>query len=129
MNNPPNRVVAVMEDLMFMVQIQDTAKRAGLQTVAVKTKEIALAKAAEQPLLIVIDLNYTPADPLELIKALKSNEDTKAIPLLAFVSHVQTELRAAAAANGCDIVLPRSAFAQSLPEIIQRCQVSSEEPR
>jgi len=118
MTNSVKRVIAVMEDLMFMVKIQETAKRAGLETVAVKTKELALAKAAEQPLLIVIDLNYAAAAPLELIHALKADAATKYIPLLAFVSHVQTELRTAAVIAGCDTVIPRSAFAQKLPEII-----------
>jgi CheY-like chemotaxis protein len=119
MTNSIKRVIAVMEDLMFMVKIQETAKRAGLETVAVKTKELALAKAAEQPLLIVIDLNYAAAVPLELIQALKADAATKDIPLLAFVSHVQTELRTAAVTAGCDTVIPRSAFAQKLPEVIQ----------
>lgn len=103
---------------MFMVKIQETARRAGFETVAVKTMPLALAKAAESPVLIVIDLNYAPAEPLELIQTLKADASTKNIPLLAFVSHVQTELRAAAVTAGCDTVIPRSAFAQKLPEII-----------
>ena len=31
-----NKVIAVMQDLMFMVRIQEIAKRSGLPTVAVK---------------------------------------------------------------------------------------------
>ena len=110
-----------MQDLMFMVRIQEAAKREGLETIAVKTKSDAVGKAQEQPLLIVIDLNYAAAEPLELIKELKTNELTKDIHLLAFVSHVQADLRAAAVAAGCDTVLPRSAFAQKLPEVIREC--------
>jgi len=110
-----------MRDLMFMVQIQEAAKRAGLEAVAVQTKSDALAKAIEEPVLIVIDLNFTSAEPLELIRALKADEATRAIHLLAFVSHVQVDLRADAAAAGCDTVLPRSAFAQRLPDIIRQC--------
>jgi CheY-like chemotaxis protein len=115
----------VLEDLMFMVKIQEVAKRAGWETVVVKTREKALAMATEQPALMVIDLNYAPAEPLELIRALKAAEATKHIHLMAFVSHVQTDSRAAAATAGCDTVVPRSAFAQRLPEVIQAC-VSSE---
>jgi CheY-like chemotaxis protein len=103
---------------MFMVKIQDTAKRNGLETIAVKTQALALAKAAENPALIVIDLNYSPAQPVELIQALKSDPATKAIHLLAFVSHVQTDLRAAALKAGCDTVVPRSQFAQTLPTLL-----------
>jgi CheY-like chemotaxis protein len=116
-----------MQDLMFMVQIQDTAKRSGLETTAVKTKSKALEKAMEGPVLIVIDLNFAAAEPLALIQALKADQNTRDIHLLAFVSHVQADLRAAAAEAGCDTVVPRSAFAQRLPEVIQQC-VSSPRP-
>ncbi len=114
-----NRIIALMQDLMFLVQIQDTAKRAGFETVAVKTRERCNSRALDDaPQLIVIDLNYSAGEPLEVIRDLKANEKTKNIQLLAFVSHVQADLRAAAVASGCDVVVARSAFAQRLPEII-----------
>lgn len=116
-----DKVLAVIQDLMFMVRIQETAKRAGLETVVVKTKADALAKASQQPLLLVIDLNYVAGEPLELIQALKADGVTSAIHILAFVSHVQTGLRAAAVAAGCDTVVARSAFAETLPDVIQQC--------
>ncbi len=104
---------------MFMVRIQEAAKRAGLSTVVVKTKADLLRKAAEQPVLVIIDLNYNAGQPLEAIKDLKADQSTSPIHLLAFVSHVQTELRAAASASGCDTVLARSAFIQNLPQIMR----------
>jgi len=55
---------------------------------------------------------------LEVIRALKADPATKAIHLLAFVSHVQTELRAAAVSAGCDTVVPRSTFAQTLTSLL-----------
>ena len=116
-----DKVIAVMQDLMFMVRIQEAGKKKGLVTVAVKTKTDALAKAAEGPLLLVIDLNYSACEPLELIHSLKENSATTNIHLLAFVSHVQADLRAAAVAAGCDTVVARSAFAQTLPEVLERC--------
>jgi CheY-like chemotaxis protein len=112
-----------MQDLMFMVRIQEAAKRAGMETAVVKTKADLIRKAAEQPVLIIFDLNYSAGEPLEAIKALKADASTSAIHLLAFVSHVQTDLRASAFASGCDTVLARSAFVQSLPEIMQRLSV------
>jgi CheY-like chemotaxis protein len=123
-----DKVIAVMQDLMFMVRIQEAAKRLGLTTIAVKTRTDALIKAGEQPLLLVIDLNYGAAEPLELIASLKKDNATRDIHLLAFVSHVQADLRAAAVTAGCDTVVARSAFAQTLPEVLERC-LSSRSPR
>ena len=41
-------------------------------------------------------------------------------PFVAFGSHVDTAGLAAAAAAGCDPVLPRSRFTAELPELIRR---------
>jgi CheY-like chemotaxis protein len=120
MTNTGNRVIALMQDLMFMVRIQEAAKRAGLETKVVKTKADLLRIAAEHPALIIIDLNYDAGEPLAAIRELKADTTTSTIHLLAYVSHVQTDLRAAASANGCDTVLARSAFVQTLPEILRR---------
>ncbi len=121
MTNQKQTIVAVIQDLMFMVQIQDAAKRAGMETVVVKSKADALRKALERSVLVVIDLNYAAGEPLELIEAMKNDEATRAIHLLGFVSHVQTDLRAAAVARGCDTVVARSAFVKTLPSVIQQC--------
>ena len=129
MSDNKDRVIALMQDLMFMVRLQETANSAGLETVVVKTRADAMTRAAEQPLLFVIDLNYEAGEPLELIRALKSSTASRNIHLLAFVSHVQVHLRAAATDAGCDTVLARSAFAQKLPEVITSLLISRSRPK
>jgi CheY-like chemotaxis protein len=115
-----NTVIAVLDDLMFMVKIQEALKRAGLIGVFVKSQDEAVAKARAGASLIILDLNYAKADPLETIVKLKSEAVTNAIPLVGYVSHVQVELRQAAADKGCDTVMARSAFVQNLPELLSR---------
>ena len=111
-------MVAVLTDLMFQVKIQDAAKRAGVAAVFVSSHEDALARASESPSLIILDLNYPGAAPLELIHKLKAQETTARIPLLAYVAHVQADLIQAARQKGCDRILARSAFSQNLPAIL-----------
>ena len=120
MSEKNNGVIAVLDDLMFMVKIQEAVKRAGLEGLFVKSQQEALLKAREGALLIIIDLNYAKAEPLNTISLLKTDELTRSIPLLGYVSHVQTELRQAAVSHGCDTVVARSAFVQNLPELIQK---------
>lgn len=112
------RVIAVLSDLMFTVKIQDAAKRAGLESVFVTSQEDAITRARENPVLMIFDLNYAAANPLELIRKLKQENATAKIPLLGFVSHVETDLIQAARKNGCDKVMARSAFSQNLPAIL-----------
>jgi CheY-like chemotaxis protein len=114
------KVLAVLEDLFFTVKINESAKRAGLPIVFVKSEKDALDQAATLPALIIIDLNSTSVDALELIRKLKGNEELKKISVIGYVSHVQGELKQAAQQAGCDMVLARSAFSQNLDQILKR---------
>jgi PleD family two-component response regulator len=121
------KVVAVLNDLMFTVKIQEAVKRAGMEVVFVTTQQDALAKAKQNPAVIILDLNYSAAEPLELIGKLKNDDKTSAIGLLGYVSHVQVDLRQAAQEKGCDIVIARSAFSQNLPTLLQQYTISTEQ--
>ena len=116
-----NKVLAVLEDLFFTVKINESAKRAGLPTEFVRSEKDALDKAAaEHPGLIILDLNFSGVDPLELIQKLKTNAATRKIPLLGYLSHIQGDLKQQAQQAGCDTVLVKSAFSQNLLQILKR---------
>jgi CheY-like chemotaxis protein len=119
MTNPKKKVVAVLNDLMFTVKIQEAAKLAGLDVVFVKSLEKALEQATQHPAAFLLDLNDTRAGTLELISLLKSNPQTSEITLIGFVSHVQADVIQSAREKGCDTVMARSAFSQNLPAILQ----------
>lgn len=114
------KILAVVEDLFFTVKISDAAKRAGLAVEFVKNEKEALEKAAESPLLIILDLNNAAASPLKLISKLKSNPQFKGLSLIGYVSHVDGQLKQKAHEAGCDMVMARSAFSQNLPQILKR---------
>lgn len=116
----PRKILAVMDDLFFMVKIQEAAKQAGLPIEFLKTEVDVLERAKSSPALIIFDLNYRDVDALKLIAALKADEATKAIALIGYLSHVQGELKLQAQQAGCDAVMPRSAFSQNLPQILKR---------
>jgi CheY-like chemotaxis protein len=120
MTNPRKTIVAVLNDLMFTVKIQDAAKRAGMDVAFAKSREDALAQAKRNPAVMILDLNGTSLDALELIEALKADSETSQLDLIGYVSHVQTDLRQAAQEKGCGMVIARSAFSQNLPIILKR---------
>jgi CheY-like chemotaxis protein len=119
------KVLAVLEDLFFTVKINEAAKRAGLPITFVKSEHDALEQAKLQPALIIMDINFQGIDPLNLIRTLKADEQTKRINLIGYLSHVQGELKVQAQEAGCDMVMPRSAFSQNLPQILRRHSSSS----
>jgi PleD family two-component response regulator len=114
------RVLAVLTDLFFTVKLADAAKRSGLAIEFVKDSAEVLAKARQNPALIIFDLNYETVEPLTLISKLKGDAETKGISLLGYVSHVQGELKQQAQEAGCNMVLARSAFSQNIPQIFKR---------
>lgn len=109
---PPKSVLAVIEDLFFLVKVKDAATKAGLEIQFAKSPEAAVEKAqAIQPVLIVVDLNATALQPLETIRSLKSAGSSN---ILAFVSHVQVDLKRQGQEAGADRVIARSAFSEKL---------------
>lgn len=120
MPNGNAKILAVLDDLFFTVKINESAKRAGMPIVFVKSEEDALAQAGAKPALIIIDLNCGRIDPLKLIGKLKGNAETNPISVIGYLSHVQAELKQQALEAGCNMVLARSAFSQNLPQILKR---------
>jgi PleD family two-component response regulator len=120
MSVQPKKILAVMTDLFFSAKIHDMAKKFGMPVEFLKDKSVVLEKLKEKPSLVIFDLNCDAAEPLNIIRAMKSDPETKRVGTIGFVSHVQTELKREAQESGCDMVVARSVFAQNLPMILKR---------
>lgn len=121
MNKPgTKKILALVSDLLFSVKITDAAKRNGMQIEYVKTDEDCLEKVKSNPTLLIVDLNISSAEPVNVIRAIKGDPEHKGVSILGFVSHVQGELKQKAQEAGCDVVLARSAFSQNLQQILKR---------
>jgi CheY-like chemotaxis protein len=118
-----SRIFAFIEDLFFMAKIQETARKLNVKVEFVKTDKDLMEKmqqnGEEKPSLIIFDLNNNNAKPLTLIPKLKSKLK-KSTSIIGFLSHVQGDLKQKAHDVGCDMVLPRSAFSQNLPQLLRR---------
>jgi CheY-like chemotaxis protein len=113
------RVFAAVEDLLFKSKISETADQLGVEARFPRSPERLLGALRESPPdLLVLDLNSTRFEPLELLRIVKSDRDLDHVPTVGFLSHVQKDLAAAAKASGCDHVVARSAFTRDLPKIL-----------
>jgi len=121
-DDAPTRIFCFVEDLFFLAKIQETARKVGVKVGFLKNEKESLAafyKQEEKPVLIVVDLNNLNAKPLQLIPKLRA-KFKKGTSILGFVSHIQGDLKMKAQEVGCDVVMPRSAFSQNLPNIFRR---------
>jgi hypothetical protein len=128
----PTRIFCFIEDLFFLAKIQETARKLGVKVEFVKGSDksavarIADAPDTERPALLVFDLNNLNAKPMTLIPKFKTKYK-KAVSIIGFLSHLQGDLKMKAVEAGCDTVMPRSAFSQSLPNLLRRYGVEEEE--
>lgn len=121
-NGNSKPIYAFVDDLFFIAKIQETARKLNIKVEFVKgDKEVVdtITSAEEKPSLIIFDLNSTSGKPLTVIPKLKAKLK-KATNIIGFLSHLQSELKMKAQEAGCDMVLPRSAFSQNLPQLLRR---------
>jgi len=112
-------IIVVVEDLLFLSKIQQTAQMLGISIEAVDAAKVEERARATSVSALIVDLNHRSGGAVELVSALKAHSATRGIPITGFLSHVQEELAAAARAAGCDRVLARSAMTQQLPELLK----------
>ncbi len=109
------RVIALIDDLFFQARLAETARQVGIELKVVTTAEALAEEARSATGLVVIDLNAR-ADAIGAIETLCAAGN--AVPVIGFLSHVQTELAERARAAGCREVMPRSKFTQDLAAIL-----------
>lgn len=117
-NMQSEKISLIVDDMFFAAKINAAASAAARPVERIRTREQLKHLIDEPPALVILDLKAERLDPMEAVDFLKSTDVLRAIPIIAFVSHVQTETIRRAQAAGCDLVLPHSAFTQMLPDIV-----------
>jgi hypothetical protein len=127
----PTKIYFFIEDLFFLAKIQEASRKLGVKVEFVKGDKEVLARITDAPeseraALLVFDLNNAAAKPLTIIPKLRTKLK-KSVSIIGFLSHLQGDLKMKAIEAGCDTVMPRSAFSQSLPNLLRRYGMEEEE--
>ena len=112
--------IALIDDLFFLAKVRETAKHTGVVLETASTGEQLVQAAAGNPsALLLVDLNARQGalDAVEQLCARGEGGNPRRV--IAFLSHVQTDLAERARAAGCQDVMPRSKFTQNLAEILR----------
>jgi CheY-like chemotaxis protein len=123
--------IVLIDDLFFQAKLLETAKQTGTTVETVATgDQLVKAAAASPTALIIVDLNARQG-ALEAVDQLCNGRGLRLQPdgisnapdnprrVIAFLSHVQTDLAERARAAGCQDVMPRSKFTQDLAAILR----------
>ncbi|HZP32961.1 MAG TPA: hypothetical protein VFB23_06305 [Candidatus Acidoferrales bacterium] len=126
--NGNSAVLALVDDLFFQAKMAETARKLGISLRTVPTGAALVDElqgipeaqvSATRPRLIIVDLNARHG-AVEAIEQLQRAGNP--IPIIGFLSHVQTELAQRAQAAGCKQVMPRSKFTMNLAEILSQAK-------
>ena len=109
-------ILLLINDLIFETKIRSTAQSLGLGVETAGNATSFTQAAQSRPFTaFVVDLNAGP----DVIKAIQTARSSATRPkLIAFGSHVQTDLLAAARDAGADDVMPRSRLSAELPALL-----------
>ena len=97
------KILVVEDNDLNLDMITRRLKRKGFSVVAAVNGEEALERAAaEQPDLVLMDLSLPEMDGWEATRRLKSEDATKAIPVIALTAHAMAGDRQRALEAGAD---------------------------
>lgn len=110
-------VVACVEDLFFRSKIDATARHLDVAVRFVNAGGLAKACGEADTAALLIELSENGAS-LQAVRALRQAKATRELPVIGFLSHVDTALAKEAQAAGVTQVLPRSQFSETLPDLL-----------
>ncbi len=114
----PATGILLSDDLLFTSRVAGTARALGLEMHAVCTIG-ALEDLARQrgPACVIVDLHHAGLELAALVAALRRGP---ACTIVGYGAHVAADVLHAARASGCDVVLPRSRFVETLEAELSR---------
>jgi predicted metal-dependent hydrolase len=112
------RLVSIVPNLMFATRVEDVARALGANVVNPIDLADFLAALRDGARLVIVDSSTQHVPWMEWVRAAKDDPDTEAVPIIAFGSHVDVELRNRSLGAGVDRYMARSNFVDGMPEII-----------
>jgi len=111
-------IIALVKDLFFISKIKESTLQLNKNIIFIKNyNELNDLFDNNNINLIIIDLNFNEIKPLETIQKIKDNKELKNKKIIAYCSHVQTELMDKAKEFGIE-VMPRSLFTIKLKDLL-----------
>jgi len=112
-------VLLAVHDLFFTAKLEALLRQAGHTPVQGGADPPAVA-AGSLPDLLIVDLNATHLDPLDLLRRWKAEPATTGVPVLAYTNHANVDGMRQAMELGAEKVVARSEIASHLPGLVAR---------
>ncbi|MFN8095622.1 MAG: hypothetical protein U0599_25970 [Vicinamibacteria bacterium] len=120
-------VAAVVDDLMFLSRIREAARPSGVDVVTARNADALLAAARAGARLVLVDADSARLPWAAAVRALRADASLAAVPVVAFLGHVNVAHAEEAQAAGATRVVARGAFVAELPSLMAAAALPSQE--
>ena len=109
-------LVASVDDLFFRSKIDATARNLNIPVRFIERKDLEAVCLDGKAAAVLLELSN--GSSLDAIRKLRQNQKTRDLPVIGFLSHKDRDLARDAEAAGVTQVMPRSQFAETLPDLM-----------
>jgi CheY-like chemotaxis protein len=110
-------LVACVDDLFFRSKIETTARHLNIPVSFIEGKDLARVCGNGDTAAVLMELSSN-GQCLDAIRKLRQDGKTRDLPIIGFLSHVDRELAREAETLGVTRIMPRSEFAETLPDLM-----------
>jgi CheY-like chemotaxis protein len=113
-------ILALVNDLFFILKIEDTAKAVGLPIQFARSREEFLDSFRKtRPALVIVDLTLGGVDVTALFEPLLADAHQATVPILGYTTHADWK-RTGPLHDKCTKVVTKDTLSRSLADLIQQ---------
>jgi PleD family two-component response regulator len=113
-------ILVAVNDVFFYTKLRDALKPLGFTLEKARTHgEVADKAGALRPAAVVLNINDESLDAFKALEALKSDDRSKSIPVLAFANHEEVDNWKRAQHLGVTKIVSRNEFSSRTLQLVE----------
>ncbi len=122
-------ILVAVSDVFFYTKLRDALKPQGYLLEKARTQiEISEKAGALSPAAVILNINDESLDAFKALEALKGDDRSKAIPVLAFANHEEVDNWRRAQQLGVTKIVSRNEFSSRTLELVREVVGTGEAP-
>lgn len=118
---PAGTKILVIAEMFFAAKLKGEVQKLGYEYVAAPGENTAIERAkAMKPVAIVLDLAKIKMDISHFLERLRSDPETKDIPVIGFSGHLDTQRMQEGQEKGCTLVVSNGQISGNFQSVLQR---------
>lgn len=112
-------ILVAVTDIFFYTKVRDALLPKGFRIERVRSQQDISEKASAAPSAVILNMNDDVLNAFQALETLRSDERMKAIPVLAFANHEETDTWNRARELGVTKIVSRNEFSARTRELVE----------